>query len=623
MFICRRFIQFVFFFIVLLPSVTGGWIAYSGSLKHIPNINECSTKQLPPAATTTSIGEESKTFVNDSFVRTSVEEHDPPYVQQASAPHERSIFTHESKNGHCGSTVYPMDLVVGYPLIQKALEIAVVTGTSLVIVGPTGTCKSVMARSVPLLFPDPPPTTRVVHVPATAAEDALTGSVDLDKSLETGRPVFQSGLLTRAHGAIVLLDDVNLMDVSTASVLFQALADGSVHVEREGMSVEYPCQPAVTVATYNDDYEELREHFIDRFAMQVSTATAGATASVMDRVKGVLNVEAYADFGSTFCRGGSGEVSPSPRWQQKILQQAAVDEKERRERITEAKKLFPNIQMSRPQLLYVCQQATAWDCEGQRAEFFASLAARAAAALAGRRIVQEDDLEVAVKLCIAPRGRLIVVDVDQEASESPQQQSPDTLPIPPPPDTREMPDQKEQREEDTTEMEEQPDPQDTTNEEEPELTTVPEEFMFGVDTTISVDPHLLVFQKRFMGRGKRAGKRSRSFNVERGRFVKAIFSTGQRRGRLAVGATLRAAAPHQVMRRKRKASVRPNDKRIVIITKDDFRIQQLKKKIGNLVIFVVDASGSMALNRMSAAKGYVSKVLMFCFANTCSSSTVA
>ena len=70
---------------------------------------------------------------------------------------------------------------------------------------------------------------------------------------------------------------------------------------------------------------------------------------------------------------------------------------------------------------------------------------------------------------------------------------------------------------------------------------------------------------------------------------------------MAVGATLRAAAPHQKSRRSRAIGTR-NEGRPVLIQKDDFRIKRMSRNAGTLVIFVADASGSMALNRMNASK---------------------
>jgi magnesium chelatase subunit D len=92
------------------------------------------------------------------------------------------------------------------------------------------------------------------------------------------------------------------------------------------------------------------------------------------------------------------------------------------------------------------------------------------------------------------------------------------------------------------------------------------------------------------------------FNLVRGRFVKAIFpKTSMKQGKLAVAATLRAAAPYQKIRRNRAKGTNHEGK-LVFVDKSDFRIKRMARKAGSLIIFVVDASGSMALNRMDAAK---------------------
>jgi magnesium chelatase subunit D len=225
-------------------------------------------------------------------------------------------------------------------------------------------------------------------------------------------------------------------------------------------------------------------------------------------------------------------------------------------------------------------------------------------------------LQLGVLLAIAPRARRTLVPVLQEdgiAEEEEQQQPPSPLdqllplppedmPMPPPPSNEEIQAEEESTSEDEdTErvMEEEPtseEDKDTSKEEEEKELLIPEQFMFGVDANTPVDPRLIQFQQ--WTRKGRGGKRSRIFNLLRGRFVKAIFPKGEGKGRIAVGATLRAAAPFQKYRREHA-----HDNRLVYIRDSDIRIKRLKRKAGSLIIFVVDASGSMALNRMGAAKG--------------------
>ena len=581
---------------------------------------------------------------------------DGDLVRDASDGTNQTIeLFHSAKPPRCFSAyrgAFPLSLVVGHSSLKQALLVSAVSpGCGVLIEGRRGTGKSVLARSLHNLMPpclirvknspfniDPHGllvdsflaqhlqltggtlsdlplemvATPFVTVPLGVQEDALIGSVDLEQSLETGQTAYSPGLLAKAHRGILYVDEVNLLDDEVASLLFQCLADGSVTVEREGMSVQYPCRPLL-LASYNPAEGEMREHQVDRFALHVSADDDDL--SVLDRVQGVLNVEAWQDAASN---AGQSELHERV--------QAAQEEDDRlRERVQLARDLLPRVELSKEQLAYLCETATQAECEGQRGEVFAAMAAKASAALGNRTRVNAHDLELGVLLAIAPRARVWNREEELDTPPTAPMQPPDSqlTPLTPDMDTllpdiaeldqpeaEDQPsDDKSMEQNDDQKEEPEPEPPDKDDELEEEELHIPLEFMFGVDTSASIDPRLLAFRKR--ARVGKGGKRSRTFNLDRGRFVRAIFPRGgSRRGHLAVGATLRAAAPFQLSRRLRMAR-RDGDKRSVVVTKDDFRIQQLKKKTGNLVIFVVDASGSMALNRMSAAKGYA---VMTCIA---------
>ena len=118
-------------------------------------------------------------------------------------------------------------------------------------------------------------------------EDRLFGSVDVKKTLELGETVFTPGLLAAAHRGVLYIDDINLLDTDLLTMLLQAITDGFVLVEREGISVRYPCKP-VMIATFNPEDSELKDVFLDRIGIALNADAE--PLSMDDRVKAVGQV---------------------------------------------------------------------------------------------------------------------------------------------------------------------------------------------------------------------------------------------------------------------------------------------------------------------------------------------
>lgn len=415
--------------------------------------------------------------------------------------------------------------------------------------GPAGSGKSALLHGLHALLPDLP----FEQLPIGADDEALLGGLDLEATLASGTRVVRTGLLARADGGVLAVEDCNLLPESAANQLLGALDSGEVRIEREGLSLRSPCRLRL-VATFDPAEGAPRAHLLDRLGLIVALPRPGAAAARAEVVRRHLS-------------------PPEDLWQEDLGLLRDV--------VATARAGLAEVELGDRQARELAATALAFGVQGHRADLFAQLVARASAALALRDRVEREDLELAVRFVLAPRATR---NADATPPEPPQ---PPTEAPPPPPD---------------------PTRDDATHDGLPE----PDEMQLGdeVLAALATDlPDVLATLPFRAAHGGRSGSRG-STDGRRGRHVASVPGT-PREGRLDVIATLRIAARGQRLRAPHPARLGGR----IVVRAEDLRVKRFRDKAGALFLFAVDASGSMALNRMRQAKGAVHALLERAYVN--------
>lgn len=426
----------------------------------------------------------------------------------------------------------------------------------------------------------------VVELPLGATEDRVCGTIDIERALAAGRKAFDPGLLARANRGFLYIDEVNLLEDHLVDLLLDVAVTGINKVEREGVSVEHPAS-FVLIGSGNPEEGELRPQLLDRFGLHAEVTTENY---LQNRVDIVERRERYDRDREAFCES------------------FAADQEQLRKRITKARAGLNKLAISRAVLEKIAQLCADLKVDGHRGELTIMRAARALAAFEGRRAVTEEQVKKVSAMALRHRLRRDALD-ETATSEQIQQAVEEVFPSTPPPpkpssgngggDTP-------QRQEGPGKSDKQAPRQRATasgSSARPNIADVLSPP--GVEKKsgeVRLDEHLRTDRKeKSITQSRRVSGGKAALAQRRGRYTRAVtFRSGG--ARIAIDATLRALVGLD-------ASLR------VPVSSEALRYKLLKHKQGTLFVFAIDASGSMAANRIARAKSTILKLLRKSYLN--------
>ena len=520
--------------------------------------------------------------------------------------------------------VFPFSAIIGQESLKLVLILNAINPRvgGVLIRGEKGTAKSTTVRALSMLLPelqvvsgcpyacdpDDPDNLcdlcrgnftglhtvarqqKVVTLPLNATEDRVAGGIDFNRAVKHGVRVLSPGVLAEAHRGILYVDEVNLLDDHIVDIILDAAASGRNRIEREGISFAHPSQ-FILVGTMNPEEGDLRPQLLDRFGLCVEVA------SEKDPDLRILMMERREAF----------DQSPSA-----FLRQFANENKAIAERIESARETLRRVRLPKYLRTLITEICTENNVAGHRADLTIEQAALSHAAWFQREDVTIEDIQAVARFALLHRRRDAAPtpppppppeEEDKKQDDPPEneleensadEKTPDELPEDPneakPPESSEpeSSDQDESSEQDREEND-QPRPEDII------------EQIFDVGETFKVKK-IVSPKDRVFRRG--SGRRSRTRIAQKqGRYVKSTMA--RTKGDVALDATLRAAAPCQIHRSEERNGL------AVCLKPEDVREKIREKRIGNFLLFIVDASGSMgARGRMAASKGAIMSLLM-------------
>lgn len=477
-------------------------------------------------------------------------------------------------------TIYPFAAIVGQEQAKRAVLAALVNPRAggLLIGGSKGSAKTLLVRSSSVLLGKQ----QLINLPLNITEDMLFGSIDIEYAVSKGAKRFAPGLLSRANGNIIYIDEANLLRSELLTAVLDTAASGINCVERDGISYSEQLQFTV-IGSMNPEEGTLPSHILDRFGMYVDVQ---GSKEISERVEIMHRILQFEQNPQSFCNTYAKETD------------------DLKKQLEKAQELLAEVNITEAMMTLAAQMCAQAFCAGHRAEIYLLETARALAALAGRTYILPQDMDDAAQLVLVHRMRKPPEQQEEQQENNEQEPEEDNLEnqddesqdnddddcqLPPSP-SNENEDDGQDDDDDDNEREDEDNPPE-------ENQLAPEERIADIDKHFKMPKMLLDLGKnRAIRRG--SGKRSTTrTDYKQGRYVRAELPKGKVED-LAFDATIRAAAPMQKLREDNGCALN--------IKSEDMRQKVREKRIGNTFLFAVDASGSMgARERMRAVKGAI------------------
>ncbi|MBN1431364.1 MAG: VWA domain-containing protein [Methanomicrobiaceae archaeon] len=477
---------------------------------------------------------------------------------------------------------FPFPAIVGQDAVKKAILCTLVNEDlrGLLITGERGSAKTVLARSAASILEDK----KIRIIPQNTSEDRLFGSIDIEKAITGGEIGIVKGILAESDCQMIVADDINLLDEKIIHGILNTAETGNILIERDGFSEEIKTR-YILAATMDPEEGELSPQMLDRFDLCVETDKINSESERIEIIRKCLEFENEPGH---FLENHENETADV------------------REKISKAKERLPYVMIPEALLEMIPELCLELNVSGQRGDIALAKTAKTLAAIEGRDDVVFEDIKQAAAMTLEHRRRGLPPQSPPDNSdnrnkddESENEDNEDNKPQENPQNnSRPNPPDKQGEQNDSPEPEK---PEEDEQKEDPQDIPPPPEQVFDIGSAFSVIEFL---DERGRAKSKKAsnGRRTRNISHDKSGHYISYKHRDERKNDIAIDASLRAAAPFQKTRDKKGLAIR--------VDKSDLREKIREKKTGNVILFLVDASGSMGVRqRMVSVKGAILSLL--------------